>query len=124
VIDLLEIPGTWRRPNAQPGAQDYHPFDISTKDVVLYRGGEADWQFTAKGPWSASGHWKIVKGSHLSIVAIYADPVAAARGEDACEFYYHLVGIEDDRMQLRSPRGNGFDMLTWTRIACGREYGV
>lgn len=122
VIDLLQIPGTWQRPNPPVGGQDHHPFDSSIRQVILNTGGEADWQFNSIGPWSSSGHWKIVKGFHLSIVAIYPDSIAVARGEDVCEFYYHLVSIDDAQMRLKSPHGGSFDLLTWTRISRDRQY--
>jgi len=121
MIDLLQIPGTWRRPNPPEGS-DHHPFDDSPKDAVLYTGGEADWQFTAKGPWSSSGHWKITNGDRLSIFAIYPDPVAIARGDEVCDFFYRLISIQDDRMLLQVHRRSGWVDQIWTRIASGKAY--
>ena len=123
MIDLLQIPGTWQRPNPPVGGQDHAPFDNSAREVVLYVGGEADWQFRAPWEWSSSGHWKIVKGSHLSIFVIYPDPVAIAKGEENYNFYYHLLAIEPHQMILRgSPKGA--PDLTWARLAPGRKFGV
>lgn len=122
MIELLQIPGIWQRPNAPAGTNRQLPSDGSPKNVVLYRGGEADWQFEANGIWSPSGHWKIVKGFHLSIVAIYPSPLAEARGEAVCEFYYHLVSVDADQMVLRFPTLGRFEQIVWTRIAPGQEY--
>ncbi|MGA2584130.1 MAG: hypothetical protein ABSG31_12700 [Tepidisphaeraceae bacterium] len=123
MIDLLQIPGTWRRPNPPSGAPGHHPFDDSPTEVILYKGGEAEVQFTANGLSSTSGHWKIVQGFHLSIVVNYPDPRAIARGEGWCNFYYHLVAIEDNRMILHATSPEGAPNQEWVRLAPGRKFG-
>ena len=87
---------------------------------MLYVDGDADWQLRSRARWSSSGHWKIVKGTHLSIVVVDPDQIAVARGEEVCQFYYHLIGVEEDRLTVRSPTPDSPDQ-TWARIAAGRR---
>lgn len=54
MLDLLQIPGAWRRPPLPPHARLPGPCH-----TVLYANGEADWEFTP-GVWSTSGHWSRV----------------------------------------------------------------
>jgi hypothetical protein len=118
VIDLLQIPGTWRRPNPQSRYQDHSEFDESPMDVVLYMNGTADWQFRGLDLWSSSGHWKIVKGTHLSIFTVLPDPIAAR--EYSADFYYHLISVDENQMTLRNPTTDAKDQI-WTRVGPGRR---
>jgi hypothetical protein len=119
MIDLLHIPGTYRRPSTAarsftvPGrGTSFTTRGVPARDVRLAPDGEAAWQF-ADGAWSSSGHWKIVKGQHLSIVAVSDDVIARARGEDLEEFYYHLLATDESHLRVRTTAGVE---ETWQRV--------
>jgi hypothetical protein len=110
VIDLVLIPGTYRGPD------EISPFgDRITPELRLHANGEADWRFH-DGTWSSSGHWKIVKGFHLSVVAIWNNAAARARHDDVYEQYWHLISVDDEAIVVRSLKGK---TEIWKR--CGAD---